>query len=148
MRPNSIRKGTLAEMFSCECWEISKNPFSYTTPPVHNPSKHFLVLKTSSRRLQDMSWRRPQRNSFTSYKTCWRRLEDVLKDVKLLRWRRLPDVLKTCLEDVFKSLERVLKTCLEDIYWRCLEDMSWRRLENILEKNKILTGDICILIWG
>ena len=81
------------------------------------PSKHLLVFKTSSTRLQ--------RNNFTSSKTSWRRLEDVLEDEKLLRWRRLEDVLKTCLEDV-------LKTCLEDVLKTYLEDVlktSWRRLE-------------------
>ena len=67
------------------------------------PSKHLLVLKTSSTRLQ--------RNNFTSsktsckdvLKTSWRRLEDVLQDEKLLRRRHLEDVLKTCLEDVLKT---------------------------------------------
>ena len=48
----------------------------------------------------------------------WRRLEDV-------SWRRL-----------------------EDMSWRCLEDMSWRPLKDFMETNKILTGDICILISG
>ena len=36
------------------------------------PSKHLLVLKTSSRRLQDMSSTRLQRNNFTFSKTSWR----------------------------------------------------------------------------
>ena len=55
----------------------------------YNPSKHLLVLKTSSRHV---------------FKTC---LEDVLKTC-------LEDVLKTCLEDVLKTcLEDVLK-----ILWR------------------------------
>ena len=31
---NFIKKETLAEVFSCEFCEISKNTFSYTTPPV------------------------------------------------------------------------------------------------------------------
>ena len=50
-------------------------------------SRH--VLKTSSTRLQ--------RNNFTSSKTFWRRLEDVLK---------------TCLEDVLKTLWRQAKYLL------------------------------------
>ena len=61
------------------------------------PSKHFLVLKTSWRCLQDMSSRRLQYVfSVTTLvfqdvlKTSWRhlarRLEDVLEDKKLLRW--------------------------------------------------------------
>ena len=96
---------------------------------LHDPSKHLLVFKTSSRRLEDMSWRRlqhvfsvtilrlPRRLEDvlkTFSRPLARRLEDVLEDEKLLRWRRLEDVLKTCLEDV-------LKTYLEDVF-----KTSWR----------------------
>ena len=82
------------------------------------PSKHFLVLKTSWRnltrrlqgvledkkllrwrRLEDMSSRRPEDISL--------RYQDVLEDEKLLRWRRLEVVLRTCLD--------VLNTCLQDV---------------------------------
>ena len=106
----------------------------------NEPSKHLLVFKMSSTRLQ--------RNNFSSSKTSWRRLantswrhlarrlEDVLEDKKLLRWRRLEDVLKTCLEDVLKTcLEDVLKTCLEDVLKTCLEDVlktSWRQTKCLL----------------
>ena len=31
---NFIEKGTLAQVFSCEYYEIFKNMFSYRTPPV------------------------------------------------------------------------------------------------------------------
>ena len=94
----------------------------------------------SSRRLQDMSWRRLQhvfsvtvfrlpRRLEDFLKTSWRylarRLEDVLEDKKLLRWRRLQDVLKT-------SWRHVLKTC-----WRHVLKMPWRRL-----------GDKQIVYWG
>ena len=41
-----------------------------------------LILKTSWRRLKDVSGRRIAN-------TSWRRLEGVLEDKKLLRWRRL-----------------------------------------------------------
>ena len=90
----------------------------------NQPSKHLLVLRTSSTRLQrdnftssKTSWRRLEGVFKTSckevLKTSWgplaRRLEDVLEDEKLLRWRRLQDVLS----------------------WRRLEDMSGRRLEGI-----------------
>ena len=73
------------------------------------------VLKTCSRRVLKTSSTSLQRNNFTSSKTSWRRLEDILQLVveneKLLRWRRLEDVLKTCLIDVLKTyLEDVLKT--------------------------------------
>ena len=47
----------------------------------YNPSKHLLVLKTSSAPLQC--------NNFTSSKASWRHLA-----------KRLEDVLKTCLEDM------------------------------------------------
>ena len=87
------------------------------------------VFKTSSTRLQ--------RNNFSSSKTSWGRLEDVLEDEKLLRWRRPQDVLKICLEDV-------MKTCLEDALKTCLEDISWRRLEDVSKAKKFFTGDICI----
>ena len=40
---NFIKKETLARVFSCEFCEISKNTFSYRTPPV--PASHY---KTSS----------------------------------------------------------------------------------------------------
>ena len=90
------------------------------------PSKHLLVLKTSSTRLQ--------RNNFTSSKTFWRRLEDVLKTFSRPLARRLEDVLKTCLEDVLKTyLEDVLKTCLEDVLKTCLEDVLKTCLEDVLK---------------
>ena len=57
------------------------------------PSKQFVclqdVLKTPSKRLQDMSSRRLQDMSS-------RRLQDMSS-------KRLEDVFKTCLEDVFKT---------------------------------------------
>ena len=77
-----------------------------------------VVLKKSSRHVLKTSSTRLQRNNFTSSETSWR-----------------------CLEDMSWKL-------LEDMSWRCLEDMSWRRPEDIMETNKILTGDICIFIWG
>ena len=54
-----------------------------------HPSKHLLVLKTSSTRLQ--------RNNFTSSKTFWRRLKDVLKTFSRPLAKRLQDVFKTSL---------------------------------------------------
>ena len=69
------------------------------------PSKHLLVLKTSSTRLQ--------RNNFTSSKTFWRHLEDVLKTSCKMSSRRLGRR-------------------------RRLEDMSWRLLKDFMETNKIL----------
>ena len=34
MACNFIKKENLSQVFSCEFWEISKNTFSYRTPPV------------------------------------------------------------------------------------------------------------------
>ena len=95
------------------------------------------------------SWRRLQRNNFSSSKTSSRhlarclqhvfarRLEDVLEDEKLWHWRRIEDVLKTCLEDLLrKCLEDFLKTCLEDVLKTCLEDVcktSWRQTKCFLK---------------
>ena len=73
------------------------------------------ISKTSSRRLQDMSWRRLQ-DVFETYlqdvfKTSSRRLEDVVEDKRLLCWRHVEDVLKTCLEDIFKASWRPTNVC-------------------------------------
>ena len=90
----------------------------------------------SWRRLQDMSWRRLQHVFSVTILCLPRRLEDVLKTSWKTKNCYAEDILKTCLEDVLKTS------------WRCLEDISWRRLEDFKEINKILNGDICILIWG
>ena len=107
------------------------------------PSKHLLVFKTSSKRLQ--------RNSFSSSKTSWKRLETswkrfgtreivtlktswrhALKTFEDVFARRLENILKTtwrCLEDAFaRRLEDVLKT-----FWRRLRKTSWRRLGNVFK---------------
>ena len=95
---------------------LSASPDIRMPKRVH-PSKHLLVLKTSSRRLQDMPWRRLQhvfsvtilrlprrlgRRKIVTLKTSWRRLEDM-------SWRH---VLKTCLEDLLKILWRQTKYLL------------------------------------
>ena len=69
------------------------------------PSKHLLVLKTSSTRLQ--------RNSFTSSKTSWKTKYCYAEDVFKTSWRH---VLKT-------SWRHVLKTS-----WRHVLKMSWRHI--------------------
>ena len=80
----------------------------------------------SSSRLQDMSSKRLE--DFFSvtifhlprrfprclqdvFKMSSRRLQDVLKDEKLLRWRRVEDVLKTCIKDVLKISWRPTNVC-------------------------------------
>ena len=45
------------------------------------------------------------------FKMSSRRLQDVLKDEKLLRWRRVEDVLKTCIKDVLKTSWRPTNVC-------------------------------------
>ena len=85
------------------------------------PSKHLLVLKMSSRRLQ--------RNNFKSSNVTILLLPSyVLENKKLLHWRRLQDILKICLEEV-------LKTCYEDVLKTCLEDVLktlWRQIKYLL----------------
>ena len=95
----------------------------------HMPNKHLLVLKTSWRRLQGMSWRR-LRNVFSVLIFCLpRRLEDVVKT----SWRRIRRRLGRHFEDVLKTSWR----CLEDVLDKDLKT-SWRRLENVLENKKLL----------
>ena len=90
------------------------------------------VFNTSSRHAFKTSSTRLRRNSFTSSKTSWRRLEYVLrtscKDVLKTSWRRLEDLLQD---------EKLL--C-----WRCLEDMSWSRLQDVL---KTCLEDLLKILW-
>ena len=115
------------------------------------PSKHLLVLKMCSRRLQGIfklcpqdvfktssghvlkaSSTRLQRNNFPSSKTSWRSLaktfwrllEDLMQDGLKTSWRREIVSLKTS----WRRLENMSWRCLEDMTWRRLEDMSWRCL--------------------
>ena len=107
------------------------------------------VFKTCSRHVLKMSSTRLQRNNFTSFKTSSRCLGRRKLVTLKTSWRRLQDMSWRRLEDKsWRRLEDMSWRCLEDISWRCLQDMSWRRLEDFMETNKILTGDICIRIWG
>ena len=91
-------------------------------------SKH--VLKTSSRCLQNMSWRR---------------LQHVFSVTILRLPRRLGRRKIVKLKTSSKRLEGMSWRSLEDMSWRYLEDMPWRILEDIMEtKKKTLSGDICI----
>ena len=95
------------------------------------PRKHLLVLKTSWKRLQDMSWRR---------------LEHVFSVTIFRLPRLLEDVLQRHLENVFKMSSRRLARCLQNV----LEDeklLRWRCLEDVLETNKMFTR-ISVLIHG
>ena len=105
-----------------------------------HPSKYLLVLKTSLRRLQDMSWGRLQHVFSVTILRLPRRLKDVLKTSSKRLGRRKIVTLRAS----SRRLEDMSWRRLEDMSWRGLEDMSWRRLEDIMETNKILTGNICI----
>ena len=65
------------------------------------------VLKVSSRRICE---------------TSWRRFEDVLKT----SWRCLENVLKTS----WRRMEKTNILVLTKTSWRCLEAVFWRRLIN------------------
>ena len=73
-----------------------------------------------------------------------RRVEDILQDILQASWRRLRRRKIVTLKTSWRRLEDMSWRRLDDMSWRCLEEMSWRRLEDIMETNKILTGDICI----
>ena len=109
-----------------------------------------LVLKTSWRRLQDMSWKRLQHIfSVTTLRfprrledVLQRRLEDILQDVLKTSWRRLGRRKIVTLRTSWRRLEdmswrHVLKTCLEDIPWRHYGDIIvsktlWRQTKYLL----------------
>ena len=98
----------------------------------------------SSRRLQDMSWRRLQYVFSVTIFRLPRRLEDISQDALKTSWRRLGRreivTLKTC----WRRLEDMSWKCLEGMSWRYLEDMSWRCLQNVLETSKTFSEFICI----
>ena len=86
-------------------------------------SRH--AFRKSSSHVFKTSWRRLQRNNFSSSKTSCeissRRLQDVLEDETLSRWRCVEDVFKKCLQDVFKTCWRPTNACWETLklnfYW-------------------------------
>ena len=89
-------------------------------------SKRLLVLKTSSTRLQDMSWRHLQYVFSIIILRLPRRLEEVLKTSCKTKNCYTEDVLKTCLQDVLKTyLEDVLKTL-----WRETKDLMGISVSN------------------
>ena len=110
-----------------------------------NLNKHLLVLRKSSRHLQDMSWRRLQ-HAFSV--TIWhlpKHLEDILQDVLKMSWKTTNcyagDVLKTCWRYALKTCWRhVLKTS-----WRYVLKMSWR---HVLKTSWRHYGDKQNTYWG
>ena len=91
---------------------------------------------------------RLQRNNFSSSKTSWRHLEDVLEDEKLLRWKRLQDVSWRRLGDK-KNVYwgylylRNLNVYLTNLYFTNLYVANLRRIQNALEPNSV---DICLIL--
>ena len=88
------------------------------------PSKHLLVLRTSSKRLH--------RNNIMDSKTLWRRLARI-------SWKRPEDLLKTSCKMSWRRLEDMPWRGLQDLSCRCLADvlrMSCRYLEDIMEITK------------
>ena len=106
--------------FATKFWEIST--FDIFQKALY-PSKHFLVLKTYSTRLQ--------RNNFTSFKTSWRRLAKMSWNVLQ---RRVEDVLKKSwrrLQDVFQKSWKTKNCYAGDVFkmfWRHFLKTSWRHV--------------------
>ena len=145
MRPTMVRQILKFR----DLWSVSDHYWTFWISQI-KPSKHLLVLKTSSRHVLKTSSTRLQRNNFTSSKTSWTRLEHVLK-------MSCKDVLKTSSRHVLKtSLTRLQrknftssKTSL-----RRLENVlktSWRRLQEVLEDKKLLRWrrleDVSKTLW-
>ena len=78
-----------------------------------------------------MSSKRLQRNNFSSSKTSWRRLQDILKTSWNTKNCYAEDVLKTSLRHVLRMPWRhVLKTS-----WRHVLKTSWRQTKSLLGKS-------------
>ena len=88
-------------------------------PSFCRPSKHFLLSKTSSRRLQDVF-------SVTLF---------VFQDLLKTSWRRLEDVFAIIFP---KRSSRRLARRLQDVFARRLAIMSSRRLQDVLEDKTML----------
>ena len=103
------------------------------------PSKHLMVCKTSSRRLQDMSWRRLQHVFSIIIFRLPRLLENILKTSRKTSWRHLKTSWRRLgrrkIATLKMSWRHVLKTS-----WKHPEDMFWRHLQNVLETKN---GNIC-----
>ena len=83
----------------------------------------FDSMNNCFRRMNLTSWRRLQRNNFSSSKTSWRRLQ-----------RCLQNVLQKCLQDVFaRRVQDVFKTSCNYVLKK-----SWKHLEDVLEYKKML----------
>ena len=96
------------------------------------------LLKTSSRHLLKTSSTRRQYNNFLSSKYI---LNTSCKDVLKRSWKLFEDISQVVLKTKNCNVEEVLKTSSRHVLKR-------RRLlfcrEDVLETNKMFTGDICI----
>ena len=108
------------------------------------PSKYLLVLKMSSRSLQDMSWERLQHVSSATILSLPRRVEDVLKTSWRYLTRRLQDVFKTLWKTKNCYTGDVFETCLEDVLKTCIEDVLKTFPEDVL---KTCLDDVLKILW-
>ena len=130
----------MSPFFQCNCFfeTIVLKPTKWTRLFVYSndctgvfllslPSKHFLVFKTSWRRLQDMSWRGIRHVFSVTIFRLPRRLQDMSS--RPLEERH---VFKTFSRHVFKtSCRRLGKTSWRDILktsWRNVLKISWRHV--------------------
>ena len=118
---------------SCKFCTLTIN-LSETVLPRHIPLSIIVFGRESLRNVLNASQRRVNKHSLTwwyALKTSWRCLENIFQDVFKTCWRRLEDVLKTFLKDVLKTSWRSrAKTnilVLTKTSWRPLEDVFWRR---------------------
>ena len=119
----------LAQVFSCEFYQISKNTFFYRTLLVAASEYtftryryvrywfRFVSIPSSDTDISSKKFVQIFNFLQNLLKTC---LQDVfsvtifwfvLETKKLLRWRRVEDVFKICLEDVFKTPWRPPNVC-------------------------------------
>ena len=115
------------------------------------PSQHLLVFKTSSRHVLKTFSVRLQRNSFSSSKMSWRRLEYILQGALKTSWRSLKtswktkncydeDILRTSWRPVLKMSSRPLVDTQND-HWVYLYLANLNMyLKNICFTNLYLTN--------
>ena len=101
------------ELSDIDLWNIDLLDVHLDLLDTNIPSKYFVSVHNvfmSSRRLQDMSSRRLQRNNFSSCKKSWRRLGRRKIVTLKRRWRLLQDMSWRRLEDAFKTIKCLLGT--------------------------------------
>ena len=116
---------------------ISKNRLADRCCLLCKPSKHLLVLKTSWRRLQNMSWKRLENVFSVTIFRLPRRLEDVLKDVSKTSWKRLGRWKIVTLKTPSRRLQDMSSRRLQDVYWECLLGISVSKKSKSLSDRSI-----------